>query len=256
MSRFDVRELRRRRRETGTNLRRRLLPTVTAVESRALLSTLTVSNTDDSGTGSLRAAITQANTDGGGDTIGFSSLFNSAQTIALTSGQLTLSNPATTSIVGPGADLLNISGGGMLPVVLELAKDATAQISGLSVSGASGGSGVLNLGGTLEMNSCVISGNSGFDGSGIYNETGSSLALTGCSISFNSGIGRGGGIYNGESASATITDCLINNNGSVNRGGGIYSGPSATVNLKNVTITGNSAGSQGGGFCASTRTLR
>ena len=119
-----------RRRGTIAARTRRLRPTVMALEGRTLLSTLTVSNTDDSGSGSLRAAVAQANTDGGGDTIGFSSLFNSTQTITLTSGQLTLSNPATTSIVGPGADLLNISGGGMLPVVLELAKDATARSRG------------------------------------------------------------------------------------------------------------------------------
>ena len=70
VSRFDVRELRRRGRETGKSLRRRLLPTVTAW-NRALLSTLNVSDTNDSGTGSLSAADPQANSDGGSDTIGF-----------------------------------------------------------------------------------------------------------------------------------------------------------------------------------------
>src|SRR5262249_29391378 len=68
--------------------RRRLRPTVTALEGRELLSTLIVSNINDSGTGSLRAAVAQANSDGGGDTIGFSSLFNTPQTITLTSGEL------------------------------------------------------------------------------------------------------------------------------------------------------------------------
>src|SRR5262249_54431679 len=41
--------------------RRRLRPTVLALEGRELLSTLTVSNTNDSGAGSLRAAVLQAN---------------------------------------------------------------------------------------------------------------------------------------------------------------------------------------------------
>jgi hypothetical protein len=45
--------------------RRRLRPAVVTLEGRELLSTLTVSNTNDSGTGSLRAAVLQANTDGG-----------------------------------------------------------------------------------------------------------------------------------------------------------------------------------------------
>ena len=57
-----------------------------------LLSTLgaaaanfTVTNTNDSGTGSLRQAIADAAAAPGDDTIVFSSLFNSAQTIQLLS---------------------------------------------------------------------------------------------------------------------------------------------------------------------------
>ena len=72
------------------------------LEGRALLSTLTVVNTDDSGPGSLRTAVAQANLDGGGDTIVFSSLFDTPQTITLTNGQLELSGTAgTTTIQGP-----------------------------------------------------------------------------------------------------------------------------------------------------------
>jgi hypothetical protein len=63
-----------------------------ALEGRALLSTLTVSSTSDGGPGSLRAAIAQTNADGGGDTIVFSSLFNSRQTITLTGGCPTANN--------------------------------------------------------------------------------------------------------------------------------------------------------------------
>src|SRR4051812_25486121 len=79
-----------RRRGSGVDSgrsRRRLRPTVTALEGRALLSTLTVSNTNDSGPGSLRAAVAQANANGGGDTIVFSSLFDTPRTITLTGGQ-------------------------------------------------------------------------------------------------------------------------------------------------------------------------
>jgi hypothetical protein len=61
-----------------------------ALEGRELLSTLTVSNTNDSGAGSLRAAVDLANSDRGGDTIVFSSLFNTSQVIYLTSGPLEL----------------------------------------------------------------------------------------------------------------------------------------------------------------------
>ena len=97
------------RRGSGADSRRarlRLRPTLMALEGRALLSTLTVSNTNDSGAGSLRAAIAQANADGGGDTIVFSNVFNSPQRITLTSGELQLRGGATTTIQGPGANLL------------------------------------------------------------------------------------------------------------------------------------------------------
>jgi hypothetical protein len=77
----------KRRREGRDAVRgRRRRPSVMVLEGRELLSTLTVSNTKDSGLGSLRAAITQANTDGGGDTIVFSSLFNTPQTVTLIGG--------------------------------------------------------------------------------------------------------------------------------------------------------------------------
>ena len=81
-----------------------------ALEGRALLSTLSVSNINDSGAGSLRAAINQTNADRGADTIGFSSLFNTPQEIILTGGTLLLTSTATTTIIGRGANLLTVSG--------------------------------------------------------------------------------------------------------------------------------------------------
>ena len=65
MGRSEVKPARYRGGVTRWNPDRRLRPTVMALEGRMLLSTLTVSNTNDSGTGSLRAAVLQANTDGG-----------------------------------------------------------------------------------------------------------------------------------------------------------------------------------------------
>ena len=82
--------------------RRRLRPTVLALEGRTLLSTFTVNSTADNGsTGTLRWAIGQANSDNQADTIVFSSLFNTPQTITLTGGPLELTDPATTTITGP-----------------------------------------------------------------------------------------------------------------------------------------------------------
>src|SRR5262245_29219321 len=106
----------RRRRGSGADSRRsplRLRPAVMELEGRTLLANFTVSSTaDDGSTGTLRWAIGQANKGNGADTITFSSLFNAPQTITLTQGPLALTDPATTTIAGPGANLLTVSGGG------------------------------------------------------------------------------------------------------------------------------------------------
>ena len=64
--------------------RRRFAPRIDSLETRALLSTLVVTNNDDSGPGSLRQAIADA---GSGDTITFAHSLR-GQTITLSSGEL------------------------------------------------------------------------------------------------------------------------------------------------------------------------
>jgi hypothetical protein len=71
-----------------------------------LLSTLTVTNNDDSGPGSLRAAIAAASS---GETINFAPSLD-GQTITLTSGELDIAR--SLDIEGPGAGRLTVSGGG------------------------------------------------------------------------------------------------------------------------------------------------
>src|SRR4051812_22760837 len=78
--------------------RRRLRPTVTALEGRALLSTFTVtSKSDDGSAGTLRWAIGQANANNQADTIVFSSLFNTPQTITLSGSALDITDSGTTT---------------------------------------------------------------------------------------------------------------------------------------------------------------
>ena len=166
MIRIGATNKRRKQGPVANRGRRRLRPTVIALEARELLSTLTVSSTaDDGSAGTLRAAIAQANADGGGDTIVFSSLFNTPQTITLTGGQLELTGTtAGTTITGPGAGLLSVSGHGASRVFMVDA-NVSASISGLTVSGGNAGQdgsggGLYNDGGTLTLTDCTVSGNS------------------------------------------------------------------------------------------------
>ena len=73
---------------------------------RANAATLVVYNSNDSGAGSLRQAIADNMTSGGGNTITFSNVVSG--TITLTSGELLISNDVT--ILGPGPNLLAVSG--------------------------------------------------------------------------------------------------------------------------------------------------
>jgi hypothetical protein len=218
---------------------RRLRPTVMGLESRALLSTLTVSNTNDSGSGSLPAAVAQANANVGGDTIVFSSLFDTPQTIKLSS-PLTLTDSATTTITGPGANLLTINGNNS-GRVFDIA-GGSATIYGLTISGGGGngsadyGGGLLNTGGILSLSNCTVSGNTASNqGGGLFN-TGT-LDLTACTVSGNSA-GAGGGLYSqGGTATMTLTNCTVSGN-SANKGGGLVSSL-GTLTLTNCTVSGN-----------------
>jgi parallel beta-helix repeat protein len=212
---------------------------------------LTVSNTNDHGAGSLRAAVLQANTDGGGDTIVFSSLFDTPQTITLTSGQLALTGKATTTISGPGASLLSVSGnhaGRVFGVY-----GGSAALSGLTITGgnADRGGGLRNISGTLSLTDATVSGNSAsYRGGGLYTQGGGTTTLTDCTVSGNSAANQGGGLftnnYHASGTSSTLTDCTVSGNSAPGGGGGVANRYSSQTTLTNCTVSGNSAGSGSG----------
>lgn len=93
-------------------VRTALMALFTLIVSAITISaaTFTVTNANDSGAGSLRQAVLDANAAAGADTIVFNSSFNTAQTITLAS-QITIDSPDNTSltIAGPGSNLLTVS---------------------------------------------------------------------------------------------------------------------------------------------------
>ncbi len=251
-------------------------PSVAGYKHR--LDTLIVTNTNDSGTGSLRDQIAAA---APGDTIVFdtSGIFATPQTITLASN-LTINQNLT--IAGTGSSELKISGNKTDRVLNISGSGVTVNLSDLTITegkiagtGANiwvtGGStltlnqstvsngtasGTFNGGGiAIDNNSnatitnSTISGNlSNNYGGGIYNKS-SKLTITNSSITDNSGY-YGSGIANRNSASMTITNSTINNNNSSrnnSQGGGIYN-TSSTLNITNSTISGNSVKTDGGGI--------
>jgi hypothetical protein len=211
------------------------------LEGRALPSTFTVESTADGGSaGTLRWAIDQANAGGEADTIVFSNLFNTPQTITLTKGPLILTDTATTTITGPGANALTVNGGGSSGV-FEI-RGGSAALSGLTISGGTAlvGGGLYNRGGTATLTNCYVTDNAAtVDGGGLANATGGTLILNGCTVGMNSVPGGGGGgLWN--AGNATLTDCGFALN-QADSGGGLYNDSHGVLSLTSVNVSSNTA---------------
>jgi hypothetical protein len=222
-----------------------LLALVLAVAVPSFAKTLTVSNTNDSGPGSLRDTIAVANA---GDTIEF----GVTGTINLTSDSLTLDKNLT--IKGPGAAQLAISSGGNFRVLI--IPSGTIAISGLTIQKGEVitspffGAGILNHG-TLTLIESTVSDNENEVGSGggIYND--GTLTLVRSTVSKNDANISGGGIVN--SGSLTLINTTVSDNFTLEGdGGGINNG--STLTLTNSTVSGNLSFNGGGIFNSGTLT--
>ena len=121
------------------------------MEDRNLLSTFTVANLNDHGTGSLRSAISSASS---GDTINFAKGLQG--TITLTSGDLPVTN--SLSINGPGANKLSVSGNGASRI-FDVSGSASVSIAGLTITdglATSGGAILLEDGAALSLSKCTL----------------------------------------------------------------------------------------------------
>src|SRR5262249_6849263 len=129
------------------------VPRLDPLEDRTLLSTYTVSNLADSGDGSLRQAVLDANANQDDDQIVFAAGLQG--TIALTSGQLTITDVNLT-ITGPGASQIAVSGSDASRV-FNIPAGVTAEIDGLTIThGMAGNGGGINNAGHLTLVGCTL----------------------------------------------------------------------------------------------------
>src|SRR5947207_5467786 len=146
-----------------------------ALAMPANATTIVVTNTNDSGPGSLRQALASAND---GDTIDAAGVCG---VITVTSGQVLVERRVT--INGAGADVLAVDGNATSSV-FQIGTGATAPtvaISGLTIRNAQGGfgGGILNgSGATLTITNSTISGNTAAFGGGIFNSGPLTIANT------------------------------------------------------------------------------
>ncbi|CAB4615323.1 unannotated protein [freshwater metagenome] len=209
-------------------------------------TTLTVTNLDDAGIGSLRDAIDTTNSNPGSDTIIFAP--GLVGTITLTSAPLVIVDDL--NIIGPGVDLLTVSGGGTLPNFLALGYDAidpeNVVISGLTIANGKSIDPLI----PFLMGSVLAGG---------ITAANMSLTLTNVVVRDNfsdltpteaGGLGGAGVIHIG-SGDLDIVDSSIRDNRSSSptpSGGVVNFG--GNISVTNSSITGNISSAGGGLICA------
>ncbi len=196
----------------------------------AKAATFTVTNLNDSGVGSLRQAILDANTQPGADTITFATGLSGILPVVST-----LRPIGVLDLIGPGASVLTILSNGTDIFVIDRS-DAIITISGLTIT--NGRNGIWNLG-NLTVNDCRISKNFG---TGILSDrSGSDVTINNSTLSENDSYG----VYN-YYGDVTINNSTLSDNALA----GVYNYyGQATVN--GSTLSGNRSrglGNEGGSF--------
>jgi hypothetical protein len=249
---------------------------LTQLEDRTVPSTFTVTTNADSGIGSLRTAITSANSASGADTIVFSTTTSggatnfsdgSAHTISLLSPLPTITDSLTITGAGPAVTVVTVAigGSGYRLFTIDDGSATSPLVVKLEKMTLTGGS---LMGPTMSSTPDVKGGGVSFTGG---NQSGDTLTISDCNVSNNTaeagtdtlGVGGksyGGGLY-ATNVAVTISQSMFyhnlakggtdvtsySNGAAIAYGGGIdvqgTAGPT-TLTVTNSTILGNTA--QGG----------
>jgi hypothetical protein len=205
---------------------------------------VTVVNSANSGTGSLRQAILDVAP--GGDIYFSPSVFDNGTpvTITLTSGELDVNKDMI--IHGPGADKLTISAGGVSRV-FDVGAGVAAAISGVTLADGSvtGSGGAVQNAGTLDLIDVHVKDSEAtVHGGGVASS--GTIRIFRSTISGNAAGDDGGGAVQ-LGGTFTAVNSTFTENAAVNHGGGIM-GAAGTLIVRHCTISGNMADSNLGGL--------
>lgn len=219
-----------------------------ALPVAAAHATITVGNTNDAGSGSLRQAVL--------DAVPGETIVVPPGTYSLTSGELAITKNVTISGHGAGATIIRSAGA--FRVLHTSGAASTIAISGVTirdgrvVSSIARGGGVYNEGAALTLSDVRVTANKA-DSDGVSGGTGASIAWGG-------GINSDGGTLTlrrtqvtGNTASASGAagfpsadpNTSTGKNGSIGDGGGLYV-PSGGLTMTDSTVSGNTAAATGG----------
>ena len=244
-----------------------------------------VTNTSDTGAGSLRQAIDDANNNAGADVIVFDA--GSAGTITLTSGQLQITDDVTITGLGAADSIISGNTTNRIFYIYNSAVSLTVSISGLTMTdgyAANYGGAIANFGNGLTLSGVVLTGNettgtggalhSGFssspntdihapltiidseisgntaggDGGGVKMYFIGDVSVVNTTFSGNHSGSRGGGASGEDVGNVSIVDSLFQNNESVDQGGGLHLYRSGDVSLDSTTFDHNIADVTDHGF--------
>jgi hypothetical protein len=226
---------------------------LTAVQSSAAAN-LVVTNTLDSGTGSLRAAVNIANNNVQPDTITFNipsgqaGCAGSACTILLAS-QITLQPDSGNllTISGSGTNTIALSGNNAVRI-LKVDSGANVSVNDLTITNGNSGidtGGGITISGSLTLIRTTVSNNTSNSGAGGINVTAGVLTLINSTVSgntapFDGGISSFGAL---TLISVTVTNNIMTggNTNPIFTGG--VNNRSGTATVRNSIIAGNRSGS-------------
>lgn len=208
-------------------------------------ATFTVTNTSDSGPGSLRQAISDAAGAAGPDVINFAAVI-SGQTITLAT-QLNIADPGGLTIdATANAGGITVSGNDQVRVIF-VNSSGTVTLRGLTVARgrADYGAGCATAGtGLTQLEQCTVQGNTATNGSGGLDvDVNARLTLLNCTVTQNSANFGGAVAMNNNTSTLVLRHCTVTGNtGTLCCGGVIARG---TVTVDSCIIAGNtgSAGS-------------
>jgi hypothetical protein len=205
-----------------------------------------VFGTEDSGFGTLRAAITAADAD---TNVPHTIYLLSTGTIALASALPTITRDMTIQMGVSGTVTVTGSASGNR-VFTQATPNLT--ISGLTLTGRATGSGAAvaqtAANENLTITNSAITGSSAGGRGAVYNLAGGTVTLSGCTVSNNT---AAGGVLWVNQASAggaalDIVNSQVINNVSTGPGGAVGSYFGGTLTIDHSTVAGNSAGGGGG----------
>ena len=145
-------------------------------------------------------------------------------------------------VLGAGADVTTIDGGGTDSVVKADGVGPSTKLDGFTITNGEdyyGGGMRIRNGSSPIISNCIFSGNSAhYDGGGMENSESSSPTVTNCDFNNNSAY-AGGGMSNDNSSSPPVTNCNFSNNSVTYVGGGMNNFRSSP-DVTNCIFSGNS----------------